>query len=97
MTVIRARDNPRVRRWARLSTDAGFRRSEKRVLIEGPHLVAEALQAGLEPRALIVSESGLKRKEIRQLVGRRESVILADQVFSNVTDAETPPGSEGRR
>ena len=92
MSVLRSRDNPRVRRWARLSTDAGFRRSEKRVLIEGPHLVAEALQAGLEPRALIVSESGLKRKEIRQLVGRRESVILADQVFSSVADAETPPG-----
>jgi TrmH family RNA methyltransferase len=92
MTVIRARDNPRVRRWARLSTDAGFRRSEKRVLIEGPHLVAEALQAGLEPRALIVSESGLKKKEVQKLLGRHEPVVLGDRIFGVVADAETPPG-----
>jgi TrmH family RNA methyltransferase len=81
-----------VKRWARLTTDSGFRRNEKRVLIEGPHLVAEALQAGLKLHALIVSESGLKRKEIRYLIGGREPVVLGDHVFASVADAETPPG-----
>jgi len=95
VSIIRARDNPRVRRWARLTADSGFRRNEKRVLIEGPHLVAEALSAGLKLHALIVSESGLKRKEIRSLVGEREPVILADRVFGLVADAETPPGIAG--
>jgi len=90
--VIRSRDNPRVRRWAKLATDARFRRSEGRVLIEGPHLVAEALQAQLEPVALIVSESGLKKAEVRKLVGQREPVVLGDHVFGIVADAETPPG-----
>lgn len=90
--VIRSRDNPRVKRWARLATDARFRRSEGRVLIEGPHLVAEALQAQLEPVALIVSESGLKKKEVRKLVGQREPVVLGDHIFGIVADAETPPG-----
>src|SRR5262245_34159672 len=92
VNVIRSRDNARVKRWARLATDSGFRRSEKRALIEGPHLVAEALQAGLKLHALIVSESGLKRKEIRQLIGQREPVILGDQVFGIVAEAQTPPG-----
>jgi len=92
MSIIRSRDNARVKRWARLATDSGFRRSERRALIEGPHLVAEALQAGLKLHALIVSESGLKRKEIRQLIGQREPVILGDQVFGIVAEAETPPG-----
>jgi RNA methyltransferase, TrmH family len=95
MSIIRARDNPRVKRWARLTTDSGFRRNERRVLIEGPHLVAEALQAGLKMHALIVSESGLKRKEIRSLVGAREPVVLGDPVFGLVADAETPPGIAG--
>ena len=95
MSIIRSRDNPRVKRWARLTADSGFRRNEKRVLIEGPHLVAEALQAGLKMHALLVSESGLKRKEIRSLIGAREPVILADQVFGLVADAETPPGIAG--
>jgi len=90
--VIRSRDNPRVRRWAKLATDARFRRSEGRVLIEGPHLVAEALQAQLEPVALIVSESGLKKAEVRKLVGQREPVVLGDHIFGIVADAETPPG-----
>jgi len=92
MTVIRSRDNPRVKRWARLATDSKFRRSEGRVFIEGPHLVEEALQAGLKMHALIVSESGLKRKEIRQLIGQVEPMVLADHVFGIVADAETPPG-----
>ena len=46
VTVLRSRDNPKVKRWAKLASDARYRRSEKRALIEGPHLVAAALQHG---------------------------------------------------
>ena len=92
MTVIRSRDNPRVRRWAKLASDARFRKSEQRILVEGPHLVAEALQAALQPLALIVSESGLKRDDIQKLIGKQAPVILGDHIFGVVADAETPPG-----
>jgi TrmH family RNA methyltransferase len=92
MSIIRSRDNPRVKRWAKLTTDASFRRVEKAVVVEGPHLVAEALRAGLEPLALIVSEAGLHREEIRKLVDNRKAVVLAERVFGAVIDAETPPG-----
>ena len=92
MTTIRSRDNPRVKRWAKLSSDAAFRRSEKRLIVEGPHLVGEALAARIEPLALIVSESGLERTEIRRLLGKREPVVLADRIFSAVADADNPPG-----
>jgi TrmH family RNA methyltransferase len=92
MSVIRSRDNPRVKRWAKLASDSRFRRSEQRVLIEGPHLVAEALQAGLKPLALIVSETGIKKREIKSLVGEGEPVVLGDHIFGVVADAETPPG-----
>jgi TrmH family RNA methyltransferase len=92
VTVIKSRDNPRVKRWAKLVSDSSLRRSEKRVIVEGPHLVAEALQAGLKPVALIVSESGLLRDEIRRLVGKHEPIVLGDHIFGIVADAETPPG-----
>jgi RNA methyltransferase, TrmH family len=94
MTIIRSRDNPRVKRWAKLATDSRFRKSEARLLIEGPHLVAEALQAGLKPHALIVSESGQARPEIRSLLekGGSDAMILADRIFGIVADADTPPG-----
>jgi TrmH family RNA methyltransferase len=90
--IIRSRDNPRVKRWLKLASDARARRDEKRLLVEGPHLVSEALYAGLEPAALIVSESALERLEIRKLVGDREPVVLADRVFASLADAQTPPG-----
>jgi TrmH family RNA methyltransferase len=90
--VITSRDNPRVKRWARLLEDARARREEGKAVLEGPHLVAEALQAGLQPLALIVSESGLQRAEIHKLLGRREPVVLGDRVFRALSDAETPQG-----
>lgn len=94
MSIIRSRDNPRVKRWAKLASDSRFRRSEARALIEGPHLLTEALRAGLEPVTLIVSETGMKRAEIRRLIerGKGAPVVLGDHVFGIVADAETPPG-----
>jgi TrmH family RNA methyltransferase len=90
--VITSRDNPRVKRWARLLEDSRARRDEGKAILEGPHLVAEALQAGIEPLALLVSESGLQRNEIHKLLGRREPVVLGDRVFKGLCDAETPQG-----
>ena len=92
MSVIRSRDNTRVKRWAKLAADARFRRDEKRALIEGPHLIAEALRAGVEPIALIVSEPGLERPEIRSLLGSRQAAVLGGRIFALVADAESPPG-----
>lgn len=85
--MITSRDNPRVKRWARLTQDARLRRKERRALVEGPHLVALA-----EPLVLLVSESGVKRKEIQDLVGNREVIVLADKVFRAIVDAESPQG-----
>jgi len=90
--VITSRDNARVKRWAKLVRDAGLRREEGRAIVEGPHLVAEALKAGLEPLALLVSESGLAKPEIHDLVAKRQPVVLSDAVFKALADAGTPPG-----
>ena len=92
MSVIKSRDNARVKRWAKLVSDSSVRRSEKRVIVEGPHLVAEALKSGVKPLAFIVSESGLQRAEIRNLVGKHEPVVLGDHIFGIVAEAQTPPG-----
>lgn len=90
--MISSRDNARVKRWAKLARDSSLRKEEKRAMIEGPHLVAELLQAGLKPLALLVSESGLEREEIQKLLGKREAVVLSDSVFEAVAHADTPPG-----
>lgn len=85
--MITSKDNPRVKRWARLVQDARLRRKERRAIVEGPHLVAVAT-----PVAVLVSESGIRRKEIQALVGHREPIVLADKVFRAIVDAESPQG-----
>jgi RNA methyltransferase, TrmH family len=90
--VISSRDNARVKRWVRLQQDARLRREEGKAVVEGPHLVAEALRAGLKPLSLLVSESGLRQAEIQQLLAGREPVVLSDSVFKQVADAQTPQG-----
>ena len=88
MSVLRSRDNPRVKRWARLARDAGFRKKERSTLVEGSHLLEEALAAGLRPLAVLASESAVERAEIRKLA----TVVLSDSVFRLIADAETPQG-----
>jgi RNA methyltransferase, TrmH family len=90
VSVIRSRDNERVKRWTKLVRDARLRRKEGRLLVEGPHLVQAALQAGIRPHAFLVSESGMARGEIASLAS--QPVVIADRVFAGVVDAETPPG-----
>jgi RNA methyltransferase, TrmH family len=88
MSVLRSRDNPRLKRWTRLARDAAFRRKENAALLEGPRLVQEALAAGLQPLAVVASESGLERPEIRKLA----TVVVSDSLFRLIADTDSPPG-----
>lgn len=94
MTVLRSRDNARVRRWARLARDARTRRTERRTLLEGVHLVSAYLEHGGRPSALLVTETGLQQPEIAALVGRAGTapVLFADGVFRAVVEVDSPTG-----
>jgi TrmH family RNA methyltransferase len=94
MTVLRSSDNPRVRRWQRLARDARLRRSERRALIEGPHLLEAYLERGGTPNAVIVSEAAQRRTEIAALLRRTGAapVVVDDALFGRIAQAETPPG-----
>ena len=80
---LTSRDNPKVKHWTKLASDGRYRRSKGRALIEGPHLVQAAKQAGVEIHALLVNEKA------RPEVG---AIILSERVFAGVVDAETPQG-----
>ncbi len=94
MSVIRSRENARVKGWARLASEAKERRASGRALIEGVHLVEACLAAGNLPSNVIVSESGLARPEVSGLLARipLEPVVLADAVFRRIADTESPVG-----
>ena len=92
--IIRSRDNARVKRWAKLARDARLRRAERCAIIEGPHLVAAALDAGLAPVALLATEAALADAEIAALArrSRLQPVVLSAGAFAAIADARTPPG-----
>src|SRR5205814_8274323 len=90
--IIRSRDNARVKRWAKLAHDARLRRAERRAIIEGPHLLAAALAAGIKPLAVIATEAALAKPEIGALARGAQPVVLSPSVFAAIADAETPPG-----
>lgn len=94
MSLLRSRDNPRVRRWHALAHDGRTRRAERCALIEGAHLLAAYLEAGARPKAVLVSQSGLARAEIAALAGRAglSPVTLPDALFRWVADAVAPAG-----
>lgn len=94
MSVLRARGNPRLRRWRALASDARARRREQRTLIEGARLVADYLDRVGEPAALLVSESGAQDGGIVALSrrGSRPPVVLADALFRLVSELDTPAG-----
>ena len=94
MSHLTSRDNPRVKRWHALARDARLRRSERRALIEGPHLLAACLDGAGRPKAVLASESGRGKREIAALLERAgvAPVILPDALFRWIADAATPAG-----
>jgi TrmH family RNA methyltransferase len=91
---IRSRDNAQVKRWAKLARDSRLRRAERRILIEGPHLVAAALDAGIGPIVLLATEAALATAEISALARRSRitPTVLSPTAFAAIADARTPQG-----
>ncbi len=92
VTVLRSRDNPRVRRWAKLVRDSSLRRKEGRAIIEGAHLLAAMLEQGLKPICVFATANGLERNEALVVKAKVEPVVLSEGVFRAIADAESPPG-----
>jgi TrmH family RNA methyltransferase len=94
VSTLRSRDNARIKRWHALAHDARARRSERRALLEGAHLVAAFLGAGGRPVALLVSDTGRDNPEIAALLQRAGAAptLLADPLFRWVVDVTSPAG-----
>lgn len=94
MAVLSSRDNPKVKHWAMLAKDARYRRTEGRALIEGPHLLAAALEHGYQPLAVLATEKAAADGEIGGLIARSglRAVMLAEGLFGSIADTETPQG-----
>lgn len=95
MKTVTSRENPRFRNLKALVEDGRERRRQGRTLLDGIHLV-ETWQArrGM-PELLVVSESGLARREIVDFLAAhpgQEGLLLPDTLFRQLSPVETPSG-----
>ena len=91
---ITSADNPLVKELVRLAGSRERRRAGLCIL-DGPHLVAAYAQGGASAEALVASDSGMERAEIRELFERvpaRDRVILSDRLFAQAATVTTPVG-----
>lgn len=90
--AIESLQNPRVKQWTQLLERKG-REKQGRFLIEGVHLVQEALRSDLLPETLVYAES--RQADCRELLREAEArgveaVAVTEAVLAKCTDTQTP-------
>jgi TrmH family RNA methyltransferase len=92
---IESRDNATFKDLRDLAGDARRQRREGRALLDGPHLVGAALDHGLMPELVAVSESAASLPEVAALLARMPGVpalCLRDALFRELSELATPVG-----
>jgi len=94
MKAIASRDNPAYKALVRLATRASERKTRRLSIIEGAHLVAAAMDAGLVPGTLLVRHASREDREASGLLARAaasEALELSDALFDALSGLDSPP------
>lgn len=89
MKRIASVQNPNVKEWKKLQTKKGRTRSGK-FLIEGPHLVEEAMKSGVEIDEWIVQEGVIH--PIEKEADDRSLFVVTSGVMKEIAGTEHPQG-----
>ena len=95
MKSITSRDNPALKSLRALLTDARKQRASGQAVLEGPHLLAAALDHELSPDLVVVSEAALNDAEVKELLARAgqvETLCVPDPLFRSLSGLATPVG-----
>lgn len=95
MKSISSRDNPFYKELNRLAGSARARKQAGRTLLDGPHLLRAYLDAGRQPRHVLLNGAALQDAEIATLLGSLPEVPLTrldDSLFNELTELKTPSG-----
>ncbi|UUX97044.1 TrmH family RNA methyltransferase [Aquabacterium sp. J223] len=90
---IRSRDNPLVVALKKLAQDSAGYRRQQAVWLEGDHLLAAALQRGVEPDTAVITESAWEqRPDLRALARRCGRVVrLPEALMAAISGLPSPP------
>lgn len=90
---IASRDNPLFRELLALAEDGRARRQAARTLLDGPHLLAEALAAGRLPQRLVFAESQFASfADWRERLATVPALVMPDRLFAALTPVDHPVG-----
>jgi len=92
MEPIVSLHNPKVKQWAQLLDKKG-RDKQGAYLVEGIHLVQEALKSQVHVEALLVSMERGMPEEVASFLGAETDAVcvpVSEQVLAKCSDAQTP-------
>ncbi|GAA5785770.1 TrmH family RNA methyltransferase [Chitiniphilus shinanonensis] len=94
MEIIQSRHNPLFKQLHKLSTQRRERLKTHQTLLDGPHLLASALDAGWRPERLLVTPQGLVSPEIAMLVQRAglPPTPIDPTLFAELSELPSPTG-----
>ncbi len=94
MKYLQSRENPFFKELARLAGSARQRGKHKQTLLDGAHLLAAYLDAGMQPQHLLLNAAALKDAEIGSLLERVNAPVtqLDDRLFAELSELKTPGG-----
>ncbi|MHA8138388.1 TrmH family RNA methyltransferase [Lactobacillaceae bacterium Scapto_B20] len=90
MEKITSNQNRQVKNWTKLKTKHGRDQANKYIL-EGWHLVSEAIQND-QPIVTIITTEKRLQTEGEAFVGRYDYVVVADEVAKHIGDTKTTQG-----
>ena len=89
MNNIQSIKNPSVKEWSKLHTAKG-RKKAQQYLLEGAHLIEEALKADVEICTIMVEEK--RYEEYRELLVGHEVVLVSSEVSKHLSLTQTSQG-----
>ena len=95
MKIISSKDNAAFKAVARLIASASERRKAGLSVIDGPHLLAAYLDAGMAPESVFASRAGMADPEVARLIARASPApvtLLSDALYQSLSTVESPTG-----
>ncbi|MEW6292962.1 MAG: RNA methyltransferase [Pseudomonadota bacterium] len=95
MKTITSRDNPTLKSLRALLTDTRKQRASGQAVLEGPHLLAAALDHQVRPDLIVVCEGACTNPEVTGLLaraGKVETLCLPDPLFRSLSELAAPVG-----
>lgn len=91
MLTITSKQSAQLKQWKKLLTTKGRRKAEQ-YIIEGFHLVEEAINCKVDLKYVIVSEKQFSKHETFFKAIKTDLVLMAENCISELSQTETPQG-----